>query len=224
MTQDDLRARLAAKEDNFVERKSQGVSSADIRKTLSAFANSVPDGREAVLFIGVADVGEVQGCDNSDLVQKRVREALQDCYPPIVYASEVLTLDGMDVVAVRVEASKERPHFTGLAYVRIGSESVKATPQLFDEMVIARTSKVAAILRLRGRLITAFGIGHRLGQLERIAGDYRESGECEVIACDAHQVTLQRTSDNWRFYEAVSRIELSTDGRMKRPAFIVTGL
>ena len=224
MTQDDLRARLAAKEDHFVERKSQGVGSADIRKTLSAFANSVPDGREAALFIGVADGGEVLGCDNTDIVQRRVRDALQECYPPIVYVSEVLTLDGKDVVAVRVLASPDRPHFTGLAFVRVGSESVRASPQLFDEMVAARNSKVHAILRLRGTLITAFGVGHRLGHIERIEGAYRESAECEVIACDAHQVTLQRTTDNWRFYEAVNRVELSTDGKMKRAALIVTGL
>ena len=166
----------------------------------------------------------MQGCNNADIVQKRVRDALHECYPPIAYVSEVMTLDGKDVVAVRVMASPDRPHFTGLAYVRVGSESVKASPQLFDEMVAARNSKVAAILRLRGTLITAFGVGHRLGHIRRIEGAYRESAECEVIACDAHQVTLQRTADNWRFYEAVDRIEPSTDGQMKRPALIVKGL
>jgi len=57
---ENLRTRLRDLEDGFTERKRQGAANpATIRKTLVAFANSVPTGQSAVLFIGVADDGRV---------------------------------------------------------------------------------------------------------------------------------------------------------------------
>ena len=53
MTTDELLRLIGNHEDTFVERKSEGVRDAEIRQTVSAFANAVPAGREAVLFIGI---------------------------------------------------------------------------------------------------------------------------------------------------------------------------
>jgi predicted HTH transcriptional regulator len=118
MTRDEILARLNDKEDNFVERKSEGVSPRDIRQTASAFANTV-DARDAVLFIGVHDrTGEVVGVGNAEAVQKRVSEACDDCYPAITYTSEVLQVEGLTVVAVVFPPSDHKPHFTGAAFVR----------------------------------------------------------------------------------------------------------
>ena len=223
MTPENLVGRLAAKEDGFVERKSKGVGAHDIRKTVTAFANTLPKGQQAVLFIGVGDRGGVEGCDNADAMQKRIRQLCLECYPPLAPQCMVLTVEGKDVVAVVVDASADRPHFTGPAYIRQGSESVQASKAVFDAMVDARLSPVAAIQRLIGQTITVFAIGHRMGQLIHVQGDYRESAECRVTACDAHLVTFLRLNDSWEFYEPVGRIELSRDGRMKRPALVVRG-
>ena len=152
-----------------------------------------------------------------------MRNACEDCYPPLTPQCVALEVGGKSVVAIVVGPSADRPHFTGPAFVRQGSESVKASKRLFDEMVDARHSTVAAILRLVGTTITVFGIGHRMGQLVHVQGDYRESAECKVTACDAHMVTFLRLNDSWEFYEPVSSIELSRDGRMKRPALVVRG-
>lgn len=226
MTPEQLTALLEAQEDSFVERKSQGIKPQDIRKTVVAFANSLPEGRQGVVFVGIGDKGAVEGCDNTDAFQKRVREVLDDCYPPIAPQCVVLKVSGKDIVAIVVSASKDRPHFTGPAYVRQGSESLKASKQLFDEMVDARHSKVEAILRMReSPAITVVGLGHRLGTTRRdVPPSYREGAECKVIACDAHLVTLQRLSDSWVFYEGVDRVELTVDGNMKRPALVIKGL
>ena len=223
MTPEDLLARLAAQEDAFVERKSQGIGAHDIRKAVTAFANSLPEGQHGVVFIGVGDKGTVEGCDNTDVVQKRVRAACGDCYPALTPQTVVLNVGEKGVVAVVVGASADRPHFTGPAYVRQGSESVRASRTLFEAMVDARHSTVAAIQRLIGQPITVIGVGHRMGQLVHVQGDYRESAECKVTACDAHMVTFLRLNDSWEFYEPVSRIEVSRDGRMKRPALVVRG-
>jgi alpha-galactosidase/6-phospho-beta-glucosidase family protein len=61
MNSPTLRARIADLEDSRTERK-QGVQSHDeIRKAVVSFANSVPEGHTAVLFIGVANDGTVTG-------------------------------------------------------------------------------------------------------------------------------------------------------------------
>ena len=132
-------------------------------------------------------------------MQKRVRQLCLECYPPLAPQCIVLTVEGKDVVAVVVDASADRPHFTGPAYLRQGSESVQASKAVFDAIVDARLSPVAAIQRLIGQTITVFAIGHRMGQLVQVQGDYRESAECRVTACDAHMVTFLRLNDSWEF-------------------------
>ena len=117
MTDDELRQRLGDHEDQLVERKSEGVKGDELRQTLSAFANTIQAGRVGILFIGVADKGGmITGVPNSDSVQKRVREAANDCYPPIrSYESHAFTVDEKTIVAVVVSSSDGRPHFTGPA-------------------------------------------------------------------------------------------------------------
>ena len=48
---EDVRQRVSDLEDNFTERKLQGTATGDVlRRTLVAFANSVPEHRSAVLL------------------------------------------------------------------------------------------------------------------------------------------------------------------------------
>lgn len=161
MTDDELRQRLGDHEDQLVERKSEGVKGDELRQTLSAFANTIQAGRVGILFIGVADKGGmITGVPNSDSVQKRVREAANDCYPPIrSYESHAFTVDEKTIVAVVVSSSDGRPHFTGPAYVRVGSESVKASAEQFDKLIASRNEKAGAILRMRDQPITIEAIG-----------------------------------------------------------------
>jgi schlafen family protein len=132
-----LRKRLKNREDGFVECKPEGVSTEDIRKTLVAFANSIPEGEQAILFIGVADDGTLLGVNDTDKLQKGVRRVAEEkCYPPIkAHTCKVFEESGKSIVAVIVSASASRPHFAGTAYVRIGSESVKAPEQIFEQML-----------------------------------------------------------------------------------------
>jgi len=185
VTKAELIERMRHEEDNFTERKPQSVKPAEIRKTVVAFANTVPEGRTAVLFIGLNDDGSVQGVDDTDGRQKAVREQCELCFPPIVYTAEVIEQDGKKVVAVVVPASKDRPHFSGPAYVRRGSESVNASREMFNELVDARNSKVARILSMKGGSITV----RRIRKMDKIT--LREDGECRVESCDAFNVRLR---------------------------------
>jgi len=139
--------RRSTEEDNFIERKLEGVSSEDLRKTMVAFANSVPDGRYAVLYIGMDDQGNIAGVQNTDSLQKKISKyCIEDCYPAIAHRTEVLQRNGTSFIAVVIEPSRTKPHFSGAAYVRQGSQSVRATERLYDELILSRNDKARAIL------------------------------------------------------------------------------
>jgi predicted HTH transcriptional regulator len=57
--------------DHFIERKLDSAATREFRKTIVAFANCIPEGRTAVLFIGVHDDSKVQGVSNPDKTQKK---------------------------------------------------------------------------------------------------------------------------------------------------------
>jgi hypothetical protein len=224
MTRDELLRRLSDHEDNFIERKLDGVHDRDIRKTVVAFANSVTPDRAGILFIGIADNGNVVGCINPDDKQKKVRKACDDCFPAIKFVSEVLSISGRSVVAVIVPFSPDKPHFSAPAYVRRGSESIAASSAALDQLIYSRSSKLAEIQRHVGQIVTVISLAHRLGQV-RIVHDkgYRETSECRILECDPHAIRLQNISTNEICSEAFDRIELTRDEEKYRPRLTVKG-
>jgi hypothetical protein len=67
------------------------TNSAEVRKTLVAFANSLNEPEFAILFIGVAADGNIIGVDGADQIQRKVRQiAKDDCYPSITCDPQVV--------------------------------------------------------------------------------------------------------------------------------------
>ncbi len=225
MADNELLSRLGDAEDNFVERKPANPNRDDIRKTVVAFANSVPEGRTAILFVGIRNDGRFDAVPNTDKFQKTVREICeQDCYPPIKFSSEVLKPEGGPVVAVVIPASSNKPHFAGPAYVRRGSESVAASEEAFDELVHSRNSKSAAVLKLRGQVISVLSLQHKLGVVKHIPDTgYREGSECRVEAADAQTVRLRILGSDRYVTEPLDHVTVSYDEEQHRPMLVVTG-
>jgi hypothetical protein len=225
MTSDAFLNRLRNHEDNFVERKPAGVNAAEIRQTLVAFANSVTQGREAILFIGVHNDGRIQGVESPDKLQKTVREQCERvCYPPISFSTTVLRVEDRDVLAVIVPESKNRPHFSGAAFIRRGSESVAASPELFEELVASRNSKASAILATRPGVISVVCVQHRLGSTEYVADTRaRTMSECRVTSCTGHFVRMYDISTGRNVSEPLDLIDLSYDEERYRPMLVIRG-
>lgn len=193
MQQSTLRVRIGNLEDGLTERK-QGLQSNDeIRKAVVSFANSVPDGRTAVLYIGVTNDGSISGVAAGDVdkIQQRVRRVCEeDCFPPIaIHLAEVLDFDGKYVIAFEFGLSKHRPHFAGHAFIRVGSESVKASASKLDELIASKNTKAGRLLAAKDRheiltLILPAGAsiagGHPLAR--------RRELQCKVRECDAQHV------------------------------------
>lgn len=225
MTQDALIARLRNHEDGLVERKPEGVNASEIRQAIVAFANGAPVGGSGVLFIGVQNDGTIQGVENPDKLQKTVREQCERvCYPPVAFASEVLNCNGKAVLAVVVPRSENRPHFSGPAFVRRGSESVAASPELFEELIVSRNDKVDAILRMRGSQITVICVQHKLGSTEHIVDKrYRTRSECVVQSCNAHTVRMRDIGSDRLITEPLDLVTVSHDEELQRPMLVVKG-
>jgi len=195
MDQPSLTTRLADLEDGLTERKQGMHSNDEIRKVVVSFANSVPEGRTAVLFIGVANDGTVMGipADQVEKVQQKVRRICEeDCFPAVaIQLASALAIDGKHVVAFEFGLSRNRPHFAGHAYVRVGAESVKASASKLDELIAAKNTKAGRLLSAKD---TYEHVTLVLPPGASIPGhppfSQRREWECTVEACDAHTVRL----------------------------------
>lgn len=226
ITRQQILEMLGDSEGPLLERKPARVNLREIRQTVCAFANSLTEGQEAVLFIGMRDDGGIEGCQDTDSLQKSIRDACEKhCYPPIAYRVEVLH-ERQNVVAVVIPASDRRPHFSGPAYVRRGSESVAASPEMFDELIWSHNDKAAVLLsyKRQHQKVQVVGVGHRLGSTKRLGDShYVEAAECLVTDCNAQFVKLQKIASQVNFSEPLEHINISYDEEKWCPKIVVTG-
>src|SRR3569832_2424665 len=91
LTRSQIAQMIAQPEGPLIERKPPRVNTREIRQTVVAFANTVSGEDEAVLFVGVRDDGLIEGCKDTDAMQKTVRDVCDNqCYPAIAFRIEIL--------------------------------------------------------------------------------------------------------------------------------------
>lgn len=217
---EDLVPRLRDVEDGFTERKIESASPFDLRRTLVAFANSVPVDKTAVLFIGVGDDGTPMGVSNPDSLQRKIRElAEKDCYPPIRHQVRVIEREGKSIVAVLVNASSERPHFSGPAFVRVGAQSVAASREVYAQLIASRNSKAGQILSKSGELISIRQIDRDQWNREKI----RWTIEGRIENCDASVVYLYDIGSMRHFSKPLEKIRINFDDSNRRMMLDILG-
>lgn len=206
----DLLARMKNFEDHLVERKT-AKDEKDWKKTAVAFANSVPVGFPAVLYIGVKNNGEIETPQpNLDEIQKKFNAQMQRVYPRVAYVPKIITENGRQVLAVIIPGSESRPHFAGLSYVRRGSENIEASEEQFAELIARHNSKAARILGWKGRNITV---------MNRTGRPYSESqwpNSTVLIDCNQFYVTLQAVMHEPPSSFSLSRVEINFDNMRQR--------
>lgn len=195
LSDEDILSRLDNLEDSFVERKTEG-DSGDWLKTVIAFANSVPVGYPALLFIGVKDDGTIQHLANTDSLQKKLSSKIQESYPVPYYWSKVLEKDGKKFLAVIVPGSENRPHFAGPSYVRDGSKTVSASEDQFKTLLAQRNSVAYELLAWRGKTVSMW-------QPTTPGATYHPSsgavGDAIIVDCNQFYVTLDIGQPSSRF-------------------------
>ena len=89
-----------------------------------------------VLYIGARDNGDIEKPQvDLDEVQRRFNAKLENAFPRIPYVPKIISVEGLQVLAVIVPGSQLRPHFAGPSYVRRGSESIVASEEHFSELI-----------------------------------------------------------------------------------------
>lgn len=211
--QDNIRGRLNSPEDQFVERKSEGVSYEDICKTLVAFANSLPRGQEAILFIGVSDKGGLTGVSDTDKMQKHIVNLAQNrCYPPVQVQCQVVNISEVNVVAATVFPSTNKPHFAGPAFVRVGTESKKASEKIFEELITSRNDKGRLILEYRDKdseVLIDFPSPWIPNEKFRV--------RCKVIDCNPYFATFRGIADGQEHSVSLEAATIKWEGAMNMP-------
>jgi predicted HTH transcriptional regulator len=213
LTEADLLARMKNFEDHLVERKTVRDDK-DWKKTAVAFANSVPVGLPAVLYIGVKNNGETETPQaNLDEIQKKFNAQMQRVYPRIAYVPKIISDNGRQALAVVIPGSELRPHFTGLSYVRRGSESVEASEEQFSQLIASRTDKAREILKWKDKVVTV----HQLNVEDavHVLGRIGSTVEMLVQGCNSFYVTLGQGS---LISYALRNIDISFDHPKSRIA------
>jgi len=219
----EIEMRLNNLEDSLTERKTEGDRK-DFLKTICGFANSVPEGQIGILFIGVKDDGTIQEIKGPESLQKTIREICEDkCYPKVNFQTRLMRKENKNYLAVLVPFSKDKPHFSGPAYVRKSSETIVASDEMFEELIYSRTSKVAAILKWRNELITVESIRKQLGSTHPLNDSrYRESAECRIIECNPNFIRLKIISSATYVSEPLVNVAIAYDEKKYRLKLIVT--
>ena len=202
LTEEALLLRLRSTERDFVERKPRGAKG-DWLQTAVAFANSVPIGWPAVLFVGVDDNGNPQqGPEKLEDLAKSVSDVLEQCYPPIYRHVVPLHLDTTGAcLAVVIPGSQSRPHFAGKSYVRLGPQNTPASDEQFQKLIAERSSVTYEIRKHIGEKVTL------------VVRDPREHVQThrsvELIECNLHWVILKLAAPVIQVSYPTSRLELS---------------
>ena len=228
MNEADLLARLSSGQSNetsLVERKPEGVNKSELRRAACAFANSVPDGSEGVIFVGVHDkTGAATGISNIDSLQKKIHEALaEESYPPIEYSTQEVAFQDKSVLAVVIPASRRKPHFTGAAFVRVGSQTREASEEALRELLLSQVDKCREILRWKGKgLITVRMVDYKLGSKRPLGSRYYAGTECLIRDCTGHVVTLEEPASGNTYTESLNGIVIDYDNEKRRLMLIVS--
>ena len=137
MYPEKLKELILAGESSTVEFKRKFTSSEKIAKEVAAFANTIG----GYLIFGVDDDGKIIGVESEkseiDLIETACEFFVN---PPVEHEIYIVSLNGKDVVVVRVKNSDNKPHKVIInhdekkselkAYIRVGEESVVASKEM----------------------------------------------------------------------------------------------
>lgn len=199
-------------EDSLREKKVESDLK-DLLKTLVAFANSVAPGDTAQIFIGEKDDGTAQGVTNTENIQKKVRSECDKVYPEIYYKTEVYDRDGKRCVRVDIKHNALAPHFSGPAWVRRSAESLKATAEMYQQMIELRSSSVRGLASWLGKTVTVSWNAGGTGNWG--------SRPCNLVTVNANFCTFRSTEHNRERSEPTKWLTFSWDDEHQRPQIFV---
>jgi hypothetical protein len=213
-------------EDSLREKKVES-DLGDLLKTMVAFANSVAPGDTAKIFIGEMDDGTVQGVTNPESINRRVVKDADKIYPPIYYRTEVYERDGRQCVRVDIKHNGQAPHFGGPAWARQGSQTTKATEELYQQMIDQRQSKVRVLMQWLNKVVTVEGTQRPKavspgGNVPMLNQEWSVGEQqATLILVNGHWATFSVHTSATSRAEPLEKVLLSWDNRRQRPKVVI---
>ena len=94
------------------------------------------------------------GLANPDVQQRKIRDELDKIYPPIVWRQQLYEKQAKTCLRIEIEYSGDTPHFADPAWVRKGSETVRASDEMLQKLIDSRSSKVRELTKWLGKEVT----------------------------------------------------------------------
>lgn len=208
-------------EDHLTEKKSEGDLK-DLLKTVVTFANSVRPGHVAQILIGELDDGTIQGVRDPDQTQRKIRQICEKPYPPVLWSVKPYTKEGKVCLRVEIEYSGDTPHFGGAAWVRRGSESLPASAEMFQKLIMLRTSKARELYKWLDKEVTVTWI--KKDDFREVAKANNHFRTSKLVGLTAFYVTFENLDGTARHSEPVTALTLSWDDAKDRIRIFVTPL
>jgi Putative DNA-binding domain len=145
---EEIEALLTSEESETLERK-QGLDKDAICKSLIAFANDMYGHGGGCVVVGQAPDKSLVGLQpGGDEIQRIISDlARNNCSPAVPVSVECYEKDGKRLAIVEIPASPARPHFTGKAWVRMGSTTRQATDSEIILLRAVEENRKIAILK-----------------------------------------------------------------------------
>lgn len=118
-------------------------------KSISAFAN----GRGGKLIFGIADDNTIIGLENAEKDAETISEQIKVHLNPIPeFTLRFQNVEGKTLIIVEVYAGEQTPYYYSgdgmlTAFIRIGNQSVQATPQQLSELVLKGSNATLTVCR-----------------------------------------------------------------------------
>lgn len=122
-------------------------------------------------------------------LQRSFSEKAAEVFPPIPYQSKVFRRDGRECLAVIVPGSPFRPHYAGLPYIRVGTESRKADADDVARLLAEQDPKAREILKWKGKIVAVDGFNppDTFSRMDRV----NTSGRAKIMDCNQFWVTYE---------------------------------
>ena len=107
-------------------------------------------GHTAVILIGESNDGSVSGVDNPDDQQRKLRQELEKIYP----ARSLAWLCNRKQIRPAIGWKLNTAALRDAAWIRHGSETIKASDAMLQKLIDLRSSKVRQLTEWMGKLVT----------------------------------------------------------------------
>ncbi|NJL72198.1 MAG: hypothetical protein HC888_11760 [Candidatus Competibacteraceae bacterium] len=139
--------------------------------------------------------------DADDLQKKVLAQARQNSYPEIKIETKVLKPAGStpEILAVLVPASQDKPHFGGVAWIREGSQSIRAPDRVFKDLIASQNDKVRRLQNRSNKQV-------KLQMKSAPTGFLLEIPRAIVLEMDAHHIRVQDLAEGLSYSFSVENV------------------